>query len=131
MDLSGKLDPEPTSNFRPRGSSKILKHETTQNCATKNTVSDGKSCKTRRMGCGASAGGGTTGNAFSPQAGKGHLSLAGRKTDGCAILFAPGKAGIGIVFSLEDDDMGNSVAKVSLYAAHGLPIKRYKTTCHY
>ena len=71
------------------------------------------------MGCGASAGGGTTGKAFSPQVGKGLLSLAGRTTDGCAILFAPGKAGVGIVFYLEDDEMGNSVAKVILHAAHG------------
>ena len=83
------------------------------------------------MGCAASAGGGTTGKAFSPQAGKGHSSLEGRTTDGCAILFAPGKAGIGIVFYLEDDEMGNSEAKVILYAAHGLLMKRYKTTCHY
>ena len=71
------------------------------------------------MGCGASAGGGTTGQAFSPQAGKGHFSLARNTTNGCAVLFAPGKAGIGIVFYLEDDEMGNPVAKVILYAAHG------------
>ncbi len=83
------------------------------------------------MGCGASVGDGTTGKTFSPQTGKGHSSLAGRTTDGCVILFAPGKTGIGIVFYLEDDEMRNSVAKVILYEAHGLIINRYKTTCHY